>query len=200
MILPPGAGPVISIVLGLVFGSFANVCIHRIPEGASIVRPRSRCPACGAGIRWYDNLPVLSWILLGARCRDCGAAISWRYPLIEALMGAGFLGCYLLYGLSLDAAAAAWLVFACVALWAIDARHFILPDLLTLTGLGAGLAFALARALMRLPSAGEAAGADLLLGGILDQPPLPLASIAGAATGAAIPLLARAGYRVSRWL
>ena len=68
---------------GLVFGSFLNVCIARLPQGQSIVAPRSRCPACGHTIRWYDNFPVLSWLALKARCRDCNSAISWRYPAVE---------------------------------------------------------------------------------------------------------------------
>ncbi len=200
MSLSGGAGAALSAALGLVFGSFANVCIHRIPAGESIVAPRSRCPRCRAPIRWQDNLPLLSWVLLRGRCRGCGMPISWGYPLVEALMAAGFVGAWALQGLSLDGAAAAWLFFSCVALGAIDSRHFVLPDLLTLTGLGAGIAFALARGIARLPSAGEAPGAGLLLGSALDVPPLPMGAIAGAAAGAAIPLAARGGYRLVRRL
>lgn len=74
-------------VLGLLFGSFLNVCISRLPWHESIVTPRSHCPECGAGIRWYDNIPLLSWMMLRARCRDCKAAISWRYPAVELAVG-----------------------------------------------------------------------------------------------------------------
>jgi len=75
---------------GLVFGSFLNVCIARVPRGESIVTPGSRCVACGRGIRWYDNFPLLSWLALKARCRDCGTSISWRYPAVELATGAWF--------------------------------------------------------------------------------------------------------------
>ncbi len=115
-------------------------------------------------------------------------------------MAAGFVAAWASFGITLEGAAAAWLFFTCVALWAIDSRHFILPDALTLTGIGAGLAFALLRGAARLPSAGEAFSAAFLLGGPLDLPPLAAASLAGAASGAAIPLMARGGYRMVRAL
>ena len=73
-----------AVAWGAIWGSFANVVVHRWPRGQSLVRPGSRCPACGHDIRWYDNIPLLSWLLLGARCRDCGAGIALRYPLVEA--------------------------------------------------------------------------------------------------------------------
>ena len=79
-----------SAVLGLLLGSFANVAIHRIPAGESVVSPPSACPQCGHEIRWYDNVPVLSWLLLRGRCRDCGAAIAWRYPAVELAMAGLF--------------------------------------------------------------------------------------------------------------
>ena len=74
---------------GLIIGSFLNVVIHRLPQGESLVTPRSRCPACLTPIRPWDNIPVVSFLLLRGRCRDCGHPISWRYPLVEALTGAG---------------------------------------------------------------------------------------------------------------
>lgn len=200
MILPGGAGSTLSFLLGLIFGSFANVCIHRVPQGSSVVAPRSRCPSCGALIAWYDNIPVVSWIALRARCRRCGAGISWTYPVVELAMGLGFAGLYLKLGPGLEALAGGWLFFTCVVLWGIDSRHFILPDVLTLTGLVAGFLFAAARGLLRLPGAGEASASALFLGGMLDQPPLILAAMAGAASGAAIPLVARSGYMISRRL
>jgi len=78
-------------LLGLLLGSFLNVCISRLPEHESVVKPRSRCPECGHSIRGYDNLPILSWVLLGAKCRDCGKRISWRYPAVELAVGLWFL-------------------------------------------------------------------------------------------------------------
>jgi leader peptidase (prepilin peptidase)/N-methyltransferase len=80
----------IGFVLGLLFGSFLNVCITRLPRRESVVHPRSRCPQCGAAIRWYDNIPVISWLLLRGDCRDCKAAIPWRYPLVEFATGLWF--------------------------------------------------------------------------------------------------------------
>ena len=77
-------------VLALLLGSFLNVCIARLPRSESIVRPRSRCPECGAAIRWYDNIPLLSWLLLGRHCRDCKRPIPLRYPLIELATGLWF--------------------------------------------------------------------------------------------------------------
>ena len=76
--------------LGAIVGSFANVCIHRLPRGESVVTPRSRCPRCGHAVAAWDNVPILSWLLLRARCRDCGAPISVRYVLVETLVGAIF--------------------------------------------------------------------------------------------------------------
>jgi leader peptidase (prepilin peptidase)/N-methyltransferase len=79
-----------AVVIGLLFGSFLNVCISRLPKHESIVTPGSNCPQCGKPIRWYDNIPLLSWILLRGRCRDCNAPISWRYPLVELAVGLWF--------------------------------------------------------------------------------------------------------------
>lgn len=189
---------VTALALGLIFGSFANVCIHRLPEGESIVSPRSRCPSCRSPIRWYDNIPVLSWIGLGGRCRDCKTPIPWTYPLVEALVGALFLAAYLRFGLSLEAVTAAWISFAAVALTAIDLRHFLLPDALTLTGLAGALAIAIARGAGA--AAGEGGGWAALLGGPFDEPVRLLAAIVGAAAGAAIPMAARGAYRLSRRL
>ena len=127
-------------LLGLVTGSYLNVVIHRLPRGESTVRPRSRCPWCGGGIRARDNLPVLSWLLLRGRCRRCGAPISWRYPALEALTAALFVAVERSFGFTLEALAA--LVFACLllALAAIDVDQFLLPDRLTLPGIVVGLA------------------------------------------------------------
>src|SRR5690348_12881000 len=88
-------------LFGLAFGSFLNVCIYRLPRGLSVVRPGSACPQCGKFIPFYDNIPVLSWLLLRGRCRACSARISPRYLIIELLTGALFLLCYSRFGFTL---------------------------------------------------------------------------------------------------
>jgi leader peptidase (prepilin peptidase)/N-methyltransferase len=129
--------------LGLAVGSFLNVCIHRVPRRASIVRPRSRCPHCEYELRWYDNIPVLSYAMLGGRCRRCRERISLRYPVVELITLGVFVLHYLVFGPS--ALLAVRLLFACalIALFAIDLEHQILPDVITLPGIVAGLIFSL---------------------------------------------------------
>src|SRR5208282_2951088 len=126
-------------LFGLIIGSFLNVCIVRIPERKSIVMPASACPKCGAAIRPYDNIPVVSWLLLRGRCRKCKTKISALYPMVELLTGILFLGCYLGFGLS--AQALKWAVFSAllVVLTITDFRERILPDAVNFTGLGLGL-------------------------------------------------------------
>lgn len=128
-------------VFGLIVGSYLNVLIYRLPLGMSTVKPRSRCPACGAPIRALDNLPVLSFLLLGGRCRSCGVRISWRYPLLEIATALLFAGCVIAFGLSLQALMAA--VFGClmIALAMIDVDHMILPDRITWPGIALGFLF-----------------------------------------------------------
>jgi leader peptidase (prepilin peptidase) / N-methyltransferase len=130
---------------GLVVGSFLNVCIHRMPRGVSVVFPASHCPACGAPIAPYDNVPVLAWIWLGGRCRVCRAPIPARYPAVEAANG-------LLWALAAWRAAdpagffaGAWLSSACLALLFIDWDCQLLPDAITYPSLAAGLVLSLFR-------------------------------------------------------
>ncbi|HEX2163052.1 MAG TPA: prepilin peptidase [Thermoanaerobaculia bacterium] len=127
-------------VFGLIVGSYLNVVVYRVPRGLSTVRPRSRCPSCGAGIGALDNLPVVSWVLLRGRCRHCGALIGWRYPAVELLTAALFVACLERFGPTLEAAVAALFVSLLVALAMIDLELFLLPDRLTLPGIVAGLA------------------------------------------------------------
>lgn len=124
-------------LLGLCFGSFMNVCIARMPEDRSVVAPASACPRCGAAIRWYDNVPVLSWLWLGGRCRACRGRISGLYPAVESLFG---VLAVLLFRRVVPGAEAidlphlaafgwyGYLLFALVALTFIDLRHYIIPD------------------------------------------------------------------------
>ena len=128
------AAAVLAGLLGLAFGSFANVVIHRVPRGESLVRPDSRCPACGAPVAWHDNLPVAGWLLLRGRCRACRAPISWTYPAVELAMGV----LWALIALRLAGAGLGWavpaylaLAFICVVLAVIDARTRLLPNRIT---------------------------------------------------------------------
>ena len=130
----------IAFLFGLLIGSFLNVCIFRMPRDISIIDPpRSHCPNCDAQIRWYDNIPVLSFLLLRGKCRDCKAPISLRYPLVELLTGALFSGCILAFGP--NAVALKYILFgSCmIALIFADFEERILPDEFTIGGTVAGL-------------------------------------------------------------
>jgi leader peptidase (prepilin peptidase)/N-methyltransferase len=129
--------------LGLVFGSFLNVCIYRLPRGLSVVLPGSACPQCGIHIRFYDNVPVLSWIILRGKCRQCKAPITARYAVVELLTGFLFLFCYWHFGLTLAMLKCTVLGFLLLGLIFTDAETHLLPDKMTLTGLGLGLIFSL---------------------------------------------------------
>lgn len=128
------------VLIGLAIGSFLNVCISRIPLEESVIKPRSRCPQCKKPISSLDNIPILSYVLLGGRCRNCKKKISMRYPLIEALTALVAALLYLKFDLGIE-----WVVYflfcaALIALAFIDADHRILPDVITLNGLWIGIA------------------------------------------------------------
>ena len=138
----PWFWPLIVFVFGACIGSFLNVCIHRIPAGESVVTPGSHC-ACGAPIRWYDNIPILSWFLLRGRARCCGRPFSFRYPFVEALTAVLFLACWQLFPPA-KAACGMVLCAALIAATFIDVDHMIIPEAFTL-GLGVvGLLLSLA--------------------------------------------------------
>jgi leader peptidase (prepilin peptidase)/N-methyltransferase len=127
-------------VVGLIFGSFLNVCVSRIPRDESIVSPPSHCPQCGARIRWFDNVPLLSWALLRGCCRACRERISLRYPAVELLTGILFVACYVSFG-------PAWLTlkfcifsFLLIGLVFMDAETGLLPREFTYSGIVLGLA------------------------------------------------------------
>ena len=129
--------------LGLCFGSFLNVCIYRLPRGKSVVAPRSACPHCGDQIPLYHNVPVLSWMILRGKCRSCKEPISPRYLIVELLMGALFLVCYLHFGLTLAMLKCAVLGFLLLGLIFTDAETKLLPDAMTLPGLAIGIGLSL---------------------------------------------------------
>src|SRR5215813_14426490 len=130
-------------VLGLVFGSFLNVCIYRMPRGLSVVRPGSACPHCGKPIRFYDNVPVFSWMILRGRCRQCSGQITPRYAAVELFTGVLFLFCYWHLGFTLAMLKCVVFGFLLFGLIFTDAETHLLPDKLTLTGLALGLVFSL---------------------------------------------------------
>lgn len=130
-------------VFGLAFGSFLNVCIHRLPVGLSVVTQRSACPACKRPIAFYDNVPVVSWLLLRGRCRNCQSRISPRYLLVELLTATLFLACYGYFGLTLAALKYCVFGFLLLGLIFTDAETKLLPDKLTLPGLALGVLFSL---------------------------------------------------------
>ncbi len=132
---------IFSVLSGLAFGSFLNVCISRLPEGESVVQPRSRCPRCRHPIRERDNIPLLSWLLLRGRCRDCGTGIPVRYPLVELSTAALFLLCFLRYGVTVRGVGAATFCFLALGLAVMDAESFLLPDAFTLPGILLGIGF-----------------------------------------------------------
>ncbi len=125
-------------ILGAVIGSFLNVCIYRIPEGLSIVSPPSSCPKCGHKIRWYENIPIISYLFLLGRCSACKVGISWRYPAIEALTGIIFTLVLYYFGFS-EATLVYWLFAASlVVITFIDLDHQIIPDVISLPGIPIG--------------------------------------------------------------
>ena len=184
--------PFFFFLFGVVIGSFLNVCITRIPDEMSIIAPASRCPRCGTAIKPYDNLPVLSWVILGGKCRNCHLPISPMYPIVEFLTGMLFVATYYTYGLTLPAVK--FLALACllVVLIVTDIRVRLLPDAVNWFGFGLGLAFA-----TRVPPDGFL---ELFLGrrhlpamllGVLD-------ALLGAAFGSFLLWGAAAAYKLVR--
>jgi len=142
----PGiAAPALAVlagVFGAMLGSFLNVCVHRLPRNESVIHPRSRCPACGRPIAWYDNVPLVSWLVLRARCRHCGAPISVQYPLVELAVALVWALSVAWRGPTAAALSAAVLAMVLIGIALTDVRHYIIPDLFSLGGLAAGLALA----------------------------------------------------------
>ncbi|TMA82498.1 MAG: prepilin peptidase [Deltaproteobacteria bacterium] len=153
-------------VFGAMIGSFLNVCIVRLPEERSIVRPRSHCPSCGHQIAWYDNLPVVSFVLLRGRCRVCGVRISPLYPTVELLTGALAVALWMRLGTTLAFAGYFLFAAALVTITFIDLDHRIIPDVISLPGIVVGLAVSFVSPLVTPLGAllGVLAGGGVLLG------------------------------------
>ena len=178
--MPESIFAILAFLAGLLLGSFLNVCIHRWPRDMSVVKPRSHCPGCEKQIDWYDNIPVLSYLLLRGRCRHCATPIPWRYPLVELLTAACFWWFVTRYGLTLEALRGCVFAFLLIGLIFSDFETLLLPDELTLGGTVLGLAFSLAIPLHDSTFTLLAAILDLHLSA-------PLASFAESALGATLP-------------
>jgi leader peptidase (prepilin peptidase) / N-methyltransferase len=179
---------------GLIAGSFLNVVIARLPDGQSLVRPRSRCPHCGAAVRPYDNVPVLSWLILRGRCRDCGEPISARYPLVEALTAVLLAAVVARFGADEDALLGLALVIVLVPVTFIDLERQIIPNKLVLAGAIAAVVILAATDPDELPEhliAGAAAGGFLLVAALayprgMGMGDVKLAAMLGLFLGASI--------------
>jgi leader peptidase (prepilin peptidase)/N-methyltransferase len=172
-VLTPDAFPYAALVLGLVLGSFYNVCVHRYLAEESIVRPRSKCPACGHQLAWWENIPLLSYLLLRGRCLQCKQAISLRYPAVELASGLWALGLALEFGPTMPFVVHMVVGGILIIASFIDFDSYILPDVLTLPG--AAIAFV---------------GAWLWLDISVQE------SLIGAAAGAGVFLALQQGYRL----
>jgi leader peptidase (prepilin peptidase) / N-methyltransferase len=167
-------------VFGLIIGSFLNVCILRIPGGKSIVMPASACPKCGKEIKAYDNIPVISWLMLRGKCRGCKVPISPMYPLVEFLTGVLFLLSYLAFGLSVDTLK--WATFSAILVVLVftDYRERILPDVVNYSGFAMGIILAL----VTKPTDGTSLW---IASKLFDfPPPTPVLSLLDALVGAAV--------------
>ncbi|MEO6325072.1 MAG: prepilin peptidase [Thermoanaerobaculia bacterium] len=172
--------------LGAIVGSFANVCIYRLPKDESIVWPGSHCPSCGQGIAFYDNVPIVSWLILRARCRRCAWPIPARYPAVELIVALLFLGAAVRFGPDVRALLAGLLGAASVILIATDLESRVLPDEITLGTLGLALVIAALRDFfLHRPGTPFAA-------------PTLVMALFGAAAGAAILLLVRWAFQLLR--
>lgn len=145
--------PAIIFVFGAIVGSFLNVCIYRIPRNKSIVRPNSYCPKCEKPVRFYDNIPIVSYILLGGKCRDCGTKISARYPFVELLTAVIFLMCFRRWGLSYEMLIQMFFIALLIVISFIDYDFQIIPDVLSIGGMILGLLISFVRSGFRFTDA-----------------------------------------------
>jgi len=203
-------------VFGALVGSFLNVCIHRIPGGESIAFPASHCPHCKTAIKPYDNIPIVSYLVLRGRCRSCAAGIAIRYPLVEMLGGIAAVGALCAYGLSAEALLIFAFLAALIVITFIDLDHQIIPDAISLPGifvgfaaallfgtpswvdsligiaLGGGLLFAVAEGYARLTGREGMGGGDIkllaMIGAFLGWRAIPVTVLVGSLLGSVIGL------------
>lgn len=203
-----------SVLIGLALGSFMNVCIYRIPQRQSIINPPSTCPNCGKKIKFYDNIPLVSYFLLMGRCRHCRYVIPWHYPAVEALTGLLSLSLFIRYGLSYQYFLFLLFIAALVTIAFIDLHHRIIPDVISLPGIlvgwstsfilghvswldsligiigGGGSLFLVAFVYVSLTGKEGMGGGDIkllaMIGAWLGWRPLPLVVLISSLTGAVI--------------
>ncbi len=181
-IVPPFVGYVFAGIFGAIIGSFLNVVIHRVPNEESVVFPNSRCPSCGGVIAFYDNIPVLSYLILGGKCRHCKTHISFRYPAVELLTAALFVAVAWHDGMGVRLPFDLVFVSALLALVFIDAEHMILPNVITYPGIVFALVARLAIPfLTRTPHFDDLPS---LINGPFEGMPIWVASLGGAVIGA----------------
>lgn len=201
---------VLAFILGTLLGSFLNVVIYRLPRGESLVRPRSRCPNCGTQIQAWDNIPLLSFIVLRGRCRSCGAAITWRYPFVELIAGLLVLAAWLRDGSWLEVTAAAFFLLSLLAVFFIDLFHHIVPNAITYPGIVVGLVVAASQGrfldgilaaagagafflLVAIVSRGGMGGGDIklaaMMGAFLGWPSIAVAMLIAFTSGATVGIL-----------
>lgn len=137
--MPDWLGTAIAFLYGIIVGSFLNVCIWRLPRDESLVHPGSHCPKCGKALRAWDNIPLLSFLILRCRCRYCKAPITWRYFGVELLTGAYFVATYVVFHWTVDALVYALFGASLIAIFFIDLEHWIIPDQLSLFGIAIGI-------------------------------------------------------------
>jgi leader peptidase (prepilin peptidase)/N-methyltransferase len=157
------AHAILAAILGVCVGSFLNVCIHRLPRGQSLASPPSRCPKCGRPLRWYHNIPIVSWLVLGGRCAHCRAPISLQYPIVELVTA--LIWVLIVWMTPVGWLLASRLVFATalIVLFMIDLEHQLLPNVITLPGIVAGFVFSF----VAPPGPANSAFGILVGGGVL---------------------------------
>jgi leader peptidase (prepilin peptidase) / N-methyltransferase len=183
-----------AVLPGLALGSFLNVVASRLPAGASLVYPGSACDGCGSEIKWYDNVPVVSFLVLRGRCRTCRTSIGWRHPAVEVVTGLLVAGCVFAFGLTLEAAAAAVFAAALVVISATDLEHRIIPNRVVLPATVAVVALRLVdHPSIEWPAAGLGAALFLFIAALaypggMGMGDVKLALLMGVALGRTVPV------------
>lgn len=191
---------VVEFVIGSFVGSFLNVCIYRMPREQSIVAPRSRCPQCERPIAWYDNIPLISYLLLGGRCRHCRGPIHWRYPMVEALSGLAAVAILQRFGVNPVGIVYLIFVWALIVVSFIDLEHRIIPDEISIYGRWVGMAVSFLLPVLHATSSREMALGRSFIGAVVGGGVLYLTGVLGslmfrkdAMGGGDVKLLAMAG-------